>query len=91
MCTFGELVRKLGCAVSIPCNDFVHGLVAGSHEYVDYFENNLEILKRCDAIALVPGWETSEGTRKEILEARKNNIPVLYDFDEINDFLKGGD
>ena len=87
MLQFGETVRNMGCCVAIPCNDFLHGLVIGTHEYEDYFDNNLEILKRADAIALVPGWETSEGTRKEILEARKNNIPVLYYFDEINDFI----
>ena len=79
MVRYGDLIRNLGCAVALPCNDVIHGLIMGRHEYEDYFNNNIEILKRCDAIAVVEGWEESEGTQKEVDCAIDACIPVLYD------------
>jgi len=87
MVQFGEKVRALGCCVAIPCNDFIHGLVIGNHEYNDYFDNNLEILKRCDAVALVPGWEDSIGVEKEIKIANELDIPVFADIGTVRFYL----
>lgn len=42
-----------------------------------WLTGDLEILKRCDAVLLVPGWARSEGTKSEIAFARKHNIPVF--------------
>lgn len=43
-------------------------------------EQDLEILKRCDAVAVLklPGWQESIGVRAEIDAAIMNGIPVLY-------------
>jgi hypothetical protein len=80
-----EEVRLQGYAVFIPCLDFLTGLTAGGYEFHDYFDNSFEILKRCDAIFLVPGWETSKGTAREIELAKSIGIPV---FDNINDLVR---
>lgn len=50
---------------------------------------NFEILKRSDALAVLPGWENSSGTRKEIEEAKKLNLPVFYldQKDSINNII----
>jgi hypothetical protein len=41
-----------------------------------WLEGTLELMRRCDAVVLVPGWETSEGTKGEIAEANRLGIPV---------------
>ena len=46
-------------------------------DYNDYFNNSQPWLKVSDAVFLVPGWEDSEGTKKEIKEAKALNIPVF--------------
>ena len=51
-----------------------------------FIDGTLEILRRCDALILVPGWETSQGTLGEIKEAEKLRIPVLYSVDQFLDF-----
>jgi len=45
-----------------------------------FIDGTLELMRRCDAVLLVPGWETSEGTIGEIEEARALNIPVFETF-----------
>ncbi len=39
---------------------------------------NAEFLRRCQALAVLPGWETSNGTKTEIENATKNSLPVFY-------------
>lgn len=41
-----------------------------------WLQGTLELMRRCDALVLVPGWETSEGTQAEISEADRLRIPV---------------
>jgi hypothetical protein len=79
MIVAADLLRRAGYAVIVPCLDFVCGLVGGDYEYEDYFENNQEALKRCDEIYVLKGWESSEGTKKEIALAKKLKIKVTYE------------
>lgn len=42
-----------------------------------WLEGDLEIMRRCDAVLLVPGWLGSEGTKAEVALARKLGMPVF--------------
>jgi hypothetical protein len=80
-----KLVRDNGYAVYVPCNDFLEGIVDGNFDYKDYFDNSQPWLKAADAVYLVPGWETSPGTKREMALADSINIPI---FDDIHDMNK---
>lgn len=41
-----------------------------------WLRGDLEMLRRCDAVVLVYGWERSAGTLAEIEEAQAHGIPV---------------
>lgn len=41
-----------------------------------WLEGTLELMRRCDAVVLAPGWEYSSGTKKEIEIAGSLNIPI---------------
>jgi nucleoside 2-deoxyribosyltransferase len=43
-----------------------------------FLDGDIEILKRCDFMVVVPGWRTSPGTQREIGVANAHRIPVLY-------------
>lgn len=43
-----------------------------------WIEGDLEILRKCDAVVVCPGWETSAGTLEEIGFAKGAGIPVYY-------------
>lgn len=42
-----------------------------------WLEGTLELMRRCDAVLLIEGWENSNGTRAEKLEAERLSIPVF--------------
>ncbi len=76
-------MRSLGVSVYVPCNDFLEGLVDGEFEYHDYFDNSQPWLLASDFVFVCEGWETSEGTKKEIYLARENGIPVFFSEDDV--------
>lgn len=43
-----------------------------------WLEGTLELMRRCDAVVLCPGWEFSSGTRGELEMANRLGIPVYY-------------
>lgn len=72
-----KMVRDAGFSVYVPCIDFLEGLVDGNFEYNDYFDNSQPWLLSADAMFLTPGWGSSEGTKREMILAADNGIPVF--------------
>jgi hypothetical protein len=62
---------------------YFHGLAADSI----FIEGTLELLRRCDAVLLVEGWEKSSGTRGEIEEAERLGLPVFTSLEACVDWL----
>ena len=51
-----------------------------------WLNGDLELLKRCDAVLLVPGWNKSTGTLAEIDFARQHCIPVFKTFEDLREW-----
>lgn len=52
-------------------------------------KGTLELLTRCDALLLLPGWHESEGCRNEAKVAAKENIPTfVYNHDRLPEWLR---
>ncbi|MDD5048077.1 MAG: DUF4406 domain-containing protein [Methanoregulaceae archaeon] len=47
-----------------------------------WIEGDIEIMLRCDAVLMLPGWQDSDGAREEHFVAIKERIPVFYCEDE---------
>lgn len=41
-----------------------------------WLKGDIEMMRRCDLVVLVPGWEASSGTNAEVQEAKSAGIPV---------------
>jgi hypothetical protein len=89
MILWAEKVRKGGFAVFIPGIDFLAGLQCGDWEYSDYFDNSQPWLDVSDAVFIVPGWEKSDGTKKEIVRAKENGTPVFWELDALINHFYG--
>jgi nucleoside 2-deoxyribosyltransferase len=42
-----------------------------------FLAGTLELMRRCDAVVLVPNWRDSEGARAEVAEAERLGLPVF--------------
>jgi hypothetical protein len=83
MMLLAERLRQLDFAIFVPCLDILMGLMFGTYTYKDYFNNSQEWLDASDALYVCSGWETSEGTIKEIERARFKGIPVCFFISEL--------
>lgn len=73
----GIEAARLGWYPVIPhCNTAHMELATPEHCDQFWLSGTLELMTRCDAVVLVPGWERSEGTHAEIAEADRLSIPV---------------
>ena len=52
-----------------------------------WLRGDLELLTRCDAVLMVPGWTRSQGATAEKRYAEGNGIPVFYDLDTLAEWL----
>lgn len=50
-------------------------------------EADLEMLRRCDAIFLMPGWEISKGARMEKQFAESIGLPIFYGMADVKEWL----
>lgn len=56
----------------------MEGVASDEH----FLSGTLELLRRCDAVVLVPNWRDSEGARAEASEAVRLGIPIVYAWDD---------
>jgi hypothetical protein len=90
MTIYGGEIRNLGAATYIPCTDVMVSLSYDVFNRLDYLQHDLEWLRVCDAIAVVPysQWEESKGVQGEITLAKKLGLPVFYEIEEVSEYIK---
>jgi hypothetical protein len=56
-----------------------------------WLEGTMELLRRCDAVMMVPGWLDSKGALAERAEAQRIGLPVFSagDYDALKGWLAG--
>lgn len=56
-------------------------------DYQFWIEGTLELMRRCDAVMMVHGWQTSKGAVAERRVALQRGIPVIYSVEEMAPLL----
>ncbi len=54
-----------------------------------FLRGYLELVKRCDAVLAIQGWESSSGARAEVNLALAEGKPVFYSIPELTRWLRG--
>lgn len=80
--TLALAVWKAGAAVICPHTNT--RFFFGTCDESVFREGYREIVRRCDAAILVPGWEDSSGSVAEVEEARLFGIPYFHTMDGPN-------
>lgn len=52
-----------------------------------WLKGDIELLRRCDALVLVEGYERSSGTKAEVAYALDHNIPVFFSVEELAQWM----
>lgn len=68
-------VWAAGLVALCPHTNAAHMEGAATDE--QFLAGTLELMRRCDAVLLVPGWSTSAGTKAEVVEAMRIGLPVF--------------
>lgn len=69
-------VWAAGLAAVCPHANSAH--MEGVTSDANFLAGTLEMLRRCDAVLVIEGWQNSEGARGEVKEACRLGLPVLY-------------
>jgi len=59
----------------------------GIQTYDWWCDTTLELMRRCDAVFMLPAWGESKGARGEHMEALKLKLPVFYTLYMIDNWL----
>jgi hypothetical protein len=74
----GLLAARKGWAPVIPhCNTSLFDFVTSDLPDEFWLGATLELMRRCDAVVLIPGWQRSTGTLAEIAEAERLGMSVF--------------
>ena len=77
---------RLGFAVICPQKN--SALFDGACPDEVWLAGDLVMLERCDAVVMVPGWESSSGARAEKLHAHGRGIPVYLWPDAMGELIR---
>lgn len=71
--------RACGYEVINPCNlSEIVLQTKPNASYEDFMAEDLRALRSCTHIALLEGWESSPGARRERAEAERNGLEIMY-------------
>ena len=83
----GVEVAKLGACPIIPHANTDHPDFERVQPYEFWIKATLGMLRMCDAIIMLPRWETSSGARGEH-KAAAPNLPIFYDVESLKVWLE---
>jgi hypothetical protein len=71
---------RLGYAVICPHKNT--SLLDGAAPDTVWLDGDIEILKRCDVLVAMIGWEKSKGAMAEVDFAHDNNIEIIFELEK---------
>lgn len=72
------------------CPHLAVGCFGGLAPESFFLAGTLELMRRCDGVLMVPGWQASRGSVAERAEALRLGIPVWEDFEDLRDLVETG-
>lgn len=84
----GMEVAQAGAMPMIPHANTAH--FDGTMDDQFWLDGTMELLRRCDAVALAGNWRASGGACMEKDEAHRLGIPVFFSIHELRHWLRDG-
>lgn len=84
---YGLAVAARGAMPVVPHANTAHPSFEHVRPYEFWIDGTLELLRRCDAVLMVEGWESSRGATAERTEALRLGLPVFEKGQELGEWL----
>lgn len=84
----GLEVARLGACPVVPHANTSHPNYEAIQPYAFWIEATIALLRHCDALVTVPGWEASTGARGEVEEAARLRMPAFHTIAELDQWLR---
>lgn len=84
----GLEVARLGACPVVPHSNTSHPNYEAIQPYAFWIEATMELLRHCDALVTVPGWEASTGARGEVEEAARLRTPTFHTIEGLERWLR---
>ena len=85
----GIEIARLGACPVIPHSNTAHPEFNRCQSYDFWCAATLGLMRRCDAVVMVEGWERSRGATAERADALSRGMPVHHTLKELQDWMKG--
>lgn len=84
----GIAIFKMGAYPVVPHLNVPHGIIKEGVTIEQIYLGDLEILSRCDAIFLLPGWQESRGCQYEVAWAAYHDILDFENLADLEEWVK---
>ena len=84
-------LRDMGFAPFPVFSDFLSIMRTQNINIADIYAQSLVWMRRADVVCMLPGWETSKGATRELIEALRCGIPVTYGIDQLVEWRQSRD
>lgn len=54
---------------------------ADALDYDGWIEHGIAVMRKCDCLVLVDGWEMSKGAKREVEDAKWNEKPIFFSWE----------
>ncbi len=76
-----EVAKRGACPVIPHTNTGAVFMGTLTHEF--WYDATMELMRRCDAIVMEPGWEKSKGAAAEAAEASDRGMPIFAVYEDL--------
>lgn len=83
----GIEVARAGAFPVIPHANTAHPDFEAVQPWQFWIDGDLRLLRACDCVVLVPGWQTSKGARGEIRDAHRRGLPIFDTVSELRRWM----
>jgi hypothetical protein len=86
----GTALYRRGFAPYVPALDMLIVIWGwGNFKTEDFFDTSMAYLAVANAVLVLPEFENSVGTRRELEYAREHRIPIFYDIEDLLNYFNG--
>jgi hypothetical protein len=84
---YGLRLAQVGAFPVVPHANTSHPRYESLQPYTFWISGTMALLRACNGVLMVPGWERSSGARGEKAEAERLGLPVFTNIEQVQSWI----